>query len=105
MQMNAASSQARPLVYALSYIPTSRCTEGVLEDLRQEQLTTGKIIDKNSLETMRVIKEISLERPNETLKELFKTNELMITREYIMTYDKEIVIWTRESYPLSYFKV
>ena len=95
----------RPLVYALSYIPTSRCTEGVLDDLRREQLTTGKIIDKNCLETMRVIKEISLERPDATLKELFKTNELMITREYIMTYNKEIVIWTRESYPLSYFKV
>lgn len=95
----------RPLVYVLSYIPTSRCTKEVLDDLKREKLTTGKIIDKHCIETMRIIKEISIERPSATQAELFNTNEPMLTREYIMTYKKETVIWTKESYPLSYFKV
>jgi chorismate-pyruvate lyase len=98
-------TNGRPLVYTLSYIPTSRCTKEVLEDLKLEKLTTGKIIDKHCIETMRVIKDISIERPSPTQAELFNTNEHMLTREYIMTYKKETVIWTKESYPLSYFKV
>ena len=94
----------RPLVYVLSYIPTSRCTEGILEDLKGEVLTTGKIIDKNNIETMRIIKRIDVEKPTPILKELFKTDEDMLTREYVMEHDKKIVIWTKESYPLSYFR-
>jgi chorismate-pyruvate lyase len=95
----------RPLVYALSYIPTSRITERIMEDLQEERLTTGKIIDKNHIETIRVIKNISIEKPTATQTELFKTQEDMLTREYIMFHDKKVVIWTKESYPLSYFKV
>lgn len=95
----------RPLVYALSYIPTSRITERIMKDLKEERLTTGKIIDKNNIETMRMIKKIYIEKPTPTQSELFKTQEDMLTREYIMFHDKKVVIWTKESYPLSYFKV
>ena len=97
--------KGRPLVYALSYIPTSRITEGIMKDLKEERLTTGKIIDKNNIETMRIIKKIFIENPTPTQAELFKTQEDMLTREYIMFHDKKVVIWTKESYPLSYFKV
>ena len=95
----------RPLVYALSYIPTSRITDKIMKDLKEERLTTGKIIDKNDVETTRVIKKIYIEKPTPTQVELFKTQEDMLTREYIMFHDKKVVIWTKESYPLSYFKV
>lgn len=95
----------RPLVYALSYIPTSRITDKIIKDLKEERLTTGKIIDKNYIETTRVIKKIYIEKPTPTQVELFKTQEDMLTREYIMFHDKKVVIWTKESYPLSYFKV
>lgn len=95
----------RPLVYALSYIPTSRITDKIMKDLKEERLTTGKIIDKNHIETTRVIKKIYIEKPTPTQVELFKTQEDMLTREYIMFHDKKVVIWTKESYPLSYFKV
>lgn len=95
----------RPLVYALSYIPTSRITDKIMKDLKEERLTTGKIIDKNYIETTRVIKKIYIEKPTPTQVELFKTQEDMLTREYIMFHDKKVVIWTKESYPLSYFKV
>lgn len=96
--------RSKPLVYALSYIPTSRCTPGILEDLKKEILTTGKIIDKNHIETIRLINRIAIEEPTPTLKELFKTGENMLTREYTMVHDKKTVIWTKESYPLSYFR-
>ncbi|WP_296872715.1 chorismate pyruvate-lyase family protein [uncultured Methanobrevibacter sp.] len=95
----------RPLVYTLSYIPTSRCSEEIFEDLMNERLTTGRIIDKNVIETFITIKNISIEKPSPTLKELFKTDECMLCREYIITHNKEIGIWTKEAYPLSYFKV
>ena len=34
----------RPLVYVLSIIPLSRCTGEIIDDLKREMLTTGKII-------------------------------------------------------------
>lgn len=94
----------RPLVYTLSYIPTSRCSEQIFEDLMNERLTTGRILDKNVIETFITIKNISIEKPSPTLKELFKTDEYMLCRDYIITHNKEIGIWTKEAYPLSYFK-
>lgn len=94
----------RPLVYAKSYIPLARCSERVIEDLRKEELTTGKIMAKNCIETIRKINEIYIETPDATLQELFKTSEPMLTREYVMIHHKKIVIWTKEAYPLSYFR-
>ena len=76
-----------PLVYALSYIPTSRCSKEILEDLKNETLTTGKIIDKHENETIRIIDKIYIENPTPMLKELFKTNEEMLCREYVMVHD------------------
>lgn len=93
-----------PLVYALSYIPTSRCTVEILEDLRREELTTGKIIDKHNQETSRELKKITIEEATPTLTELFKTSEKMLSREYIMIRDKKPIIWTKELYPISYFR-
>lgn len=94
----------RPLVYAISLIPLSRCNGEIIDDLKMEMLTTGKIIDKHQHETQRVINKISLEQPTETLKELFKTDENMLTREYLIIHEEEVVIWTKEAYPLSYFR-
>lgn len=96
--------RSKPLIYTLSYIPTSRCNEEILKDLKDEVLTTGKIIDKTEHETIRIIKNITIEKPTPTLKELFKTEEYMLSREYVMIHDRKIIIWTKESYPLSYFR-
>ena len=94
-----------PLVYALSYVPMSRCSEEIINDLCKEKLTTGSIIEKYEVETLRKINSISIEKPTPLLQELFKTNDYMLTREYVMIQNKEIKIWTKEAYPLSYFKV
>ena len=94
----------RPLVYALSYIPKSLCNEEILEDLLEEKLTTGKIIDKHSIETSRIISRIDIEKPTPTHRELFKNDGPTLTREYTMKHGEKIIIWTKESYPLDYFK-
>lgn len=93
----------RPLMYALSYLPKSRCSEGIIEDLVGEKLVLGKIIRKHRIETFREITDITIEKATPTLKELFQTNEKMLTREYVMIHDGKILVWTKESYPLSYF--
>ena len=95
----------RPLVHVVSCIPISRCSDEVIDDLMEERLTTGKIIEKNDMETYIRINKISIEKPTATMEELFKTNQHMLSREYVMTHNKEVVIWTKESCPLSYFKV
>lgn len=97
--------RGRPLVHVTSVIPTSRCDKKIIEDLLKEKLTTGKIIDAHNHETLRRITKISIETPNPTLQDLFKTDEEMLTREYIMIHKGKVMIWTRESYPLSYFTI
>lgn len=94
----------RPLVYGLSYIPASRCNKAIIVDLLEEKLTIGRIIEKHEHETIRKINRISIEKATPTLKELFNTNEDMLTKEYTLIHDNNIIIWTKESYPLSYFK-
>ena len=93
----------QPLMYALSYLPKSRCSEGIIEDLVGEKLVIGRIIRKHRIETFREITNISIEKATPMLKELFQTNEDMLSREYIMIHDGKIIIWTKESYPLNYF--
>lgn len=97
--------RGRPLVHVTSVVPTSRCSKETLVDLFEEKQTTGKIMDKHNHETLRRITKISIESPNSVLQDLFKTDEDMLTREYIMINKGEVLIWTRESYPLSYFKI
>ena len=94
----------RPLVYVLSYIPTARCTGAILDDLLSGNVTTGKIIDEHNVETVRKINKIDIEKATPLLTEIFKTTEDMLTREYTMAHRKKIVIWTKELYPISYFR-
>lgn len=94
----------RPLVYAESYIPKERCSEEVFENLLDEIKTTGKILADRNIETIRKIQDISIEKTTPILSDLFKTQEDMLTRDYVLIHKKNIVIWTKEAYPLSYFK-
>jgi chorismate-pyruvate lyase len=95
----------RPMVYTVSLIPKSRCTDVIIEDLFEEKLTTGQIIYKHEIEVLLKTIKISIEKPTPTLKEIFKTDEDMLTREYVMIHRGKIVIWTKELYPISFFRV
>ena len=93
----------RPLCYAQSYIPLSRCSAEVAEDLFSEKITTGTIMSYRHIETVRTISNISIEKPTPLLQDLFKTDVDFIMREYDMKHKKKIVVHTKEAYPISYF--
>lgn len=97
--------RGRPLVHVTSVIPTVRCDKETMEDIFEEKQTTGKILEMHNIETLRRITKISIETPNLVLQDLFQTDEGMLTREYIMINKGKVMIWTRESFPLSYFTI
>ena len=94
----------RPLAYGLSYIPKDRCSDTVIEKLLQEDKTTGRIMLEHEIETTNKVTELYLEKPDTTLKNLFHTNENFLSREIILKHKKNIILWSKESYPLSYFQ-
>lgn len=95
---------SKPLIYVLSYIPKSRCSDRVINKLLEGKTTTGRIMNESGHETIRIISDISLMKATPILTELFKTTDDMLTREYLIIHKGKIVIWTKEVYPLSYFK-
>ena len=95
---------SKPLIYVLSYIPKSRCSDRVIKKLLEGKTTTGRIMNESGHETIRIISGISLMKATPILTELFKTTDDMLTREYSMIHKGEIVILTKDIYPLSYFK-
>ncbi len=96
--------KGRPLVYAFSYIPKDRCSDEILELLFDEKITTGSILSEFNIETQRHINKISIEKPTPILEELFHISEDMITREYTMSQHGTKRLFTKELFPLSYFR-
>ncbi|MDO5138728.1 MAG: chorismate pyruvate-lyase family protein [Oscillospiraceae bacterium] len=94
----------RPLVYGLSYIPKDRCSNTVIEKLLKEDQTTGRILLEHEIETRTEVINITLEKPDAIIQNMFHTTEDMLTREYVLIHKKNIVIWSKELYPISYFK-
>ena len=94
----------RPLVYGWSLIPKDRCSDTVIEKLLSEDMTTGRILLEHEIETITKIIDITIEKPRAKLKNLFHTEEDILVREYILIHKKKIVIWSKEIYPLSYFR-
>lgn len=95
--------RGRPMIFAGSYIPVKRCRKEAQEDLNRGKISVGRILKKYDIETRREIKSIYIEKPNATLKELFNTSEDFISREYLIIENSEILMWTKESFPVSYF--
>ena len=73
------------------------------QDIIDGEIPLGKVIKKHKVESRREIQHIYIEKPDATLRELFKTSEDFITRNYIVIENDEITIWTKESFPISYF--
>ena len=94
----------RPLVYGMSYIPKDRCSNTVIEKLLKEDQTTGRIMLEHEIETITKINDIVIENPTEKLQNLFHENDAMLIRDYTLIHKKHPVIWSKEIYPLSYFR-
>lgn len=99
-----AHKNRRPLIYATSYIPKSSFNKELFVDLLKEEETLGRILCKIDTAITTKVNEITIEKPTSMLKELFKTDEYMLCREFVMMCDEKIIIWTKEYYPLSYFR-
>lgn len=95
--------RGKPMIYALSYIALSRCEKDALEDLTNGEIPIGKLLKKYDIESRREIKDIYIEKPNATLRELFKTDEDFVSREYVIIKNRQILMKTKESFPISYF--
>ena len=78
------------LIYAISYIPLKRLSDEICCDLVRA-------------ESRREINNIYIEKPNETLQELFNTTEDMLARDYAIIHKNEILMWIKEVFPVSYF--
>lgn len=96
--------KGKPMIYAKSFIPLPRCRPEAHEDIVKGKLPIGKILKKYKIESRREINQIYIEKPSATLKELFKTSDDFVSRDYVIIENDEIVMWTKESFPVSYFK-
>ena len=53
-----------PLIYAVSYIPLKRLSEGIKEDLTKADIPIGRILKKYNIESRREINRIQIEETN-----------------------------------------
>ncbi|MBQ2665734.1 chorismate pyruvate-lyase family protein [Methanobrevibacter sp.] len=96
--------QGRPLIYAISHIPLKRCTKDVCTDLLSADIPIGRILKNYHIESRREINNIFIEKPNDTLREIFKTDEDMLARDYVIINNDKILMWIKEVFPISYFR-
>ena len=103
-KINFMHKDGQPLIYAISHIPLSRCSDEVCADLVRADIPIGRILKNYNIESRREIKHIYIEKPNETLKEIFKTDEDMLARDYVIISNDDILMWIKEVFPISYFR-
>lgn len=92
-----------PLIYALSYVPLERLSEEIKCDLMLADIPIGRILKNYKIESRREIKNIFIEKGNKTLEELYGTTEEFLSRDYTIIHKGEILMWIKESFPISYF--
>lgn len=93
----------QPLIYAISHVPLGRCSQEVCADLLRADIPIGRILKNYKIESRREVRNIFIEKPNDTLKELFKTDEDFLARDYVIINNDEILMWIKEMFPVSYF--
>lgn len=91
------------LIYAISYIPIKRLTDEICCDLVRADIPIGRILKNYQIESRREVNNIFIEKPNETLKKLFNTDEDMLARDYVIIHKGEILMWIKEVFPVSKF--
>ena len=93
----------KALIYAISHIPLSRCSDEICSDLIRADIPIGRILKNYDIESRREIKKIYIEHANDKLKEIFNTDEEMLAREYVIINNDEILMWIKEVFPISHF--
>ena len=93
----------KPLIYAISHVPLQRCSDEICADLLRADIPIGRILKNYKIESRREVNNIFIEKPNDRLKELFKTEEDFLARDYVIINNDEILMWIKEMFPVSYF--
>lgn len=93
----------QPLIYAISHVPLGRCSEEICSDLLRADIPIGRILKNYKIESRREINNIYIEKPNEMLQDLYKTDEDFLARDYVIINNDEILMWIKEMFPVSYF--
>lgn len=93
----------KPLIYAISHIPLSRCSDNICADLIRADIPIGRILKNYDIESRREINNIYIEKPNEKLQEIFGTDEDMLARDYVIINNDDILMWIKEIFPISHF--
>lgn len=92
-----------PLIYAVSYIPLKRLTDGIRDDLTKADIPIGRILKKHEIESRREINEIRIEEASDRLKEIYKTDADFFSRDYVIIHKGEILMWIKEYFPVTHF--
>lgn len=95
-----------PLIYAVSYMPIKRLNKNFKfkRDVMNANIPIGKILKKHHIESRREIEYIGVEKPNDSIKNIFNTNELILARTYNIIHRGEILIRINEKFPITWFK-
>ena len=94
----------QPLIYAVSLIPIKRLENEFKEDIIRADIPIGRILRKHNIESRREIKSVYSEEPSPEIKEIFKTDSLMLARTYNIIHHDEILIWLMETFPYTNFR-
>ncbi len=95
--------RGRPLIYAISHVPLGRCSDEICSDLLRADIPIGRILKNYKIESRREVNNIFIEKPDEKLQDLFKTDEDFLARDYVIINNDEILMWIKEMFPVSYF--
>lgn len=94
----------QPLIYAVSLIPIKRLENDFKEDIIRADIPIGRILRKHNIESRREIKSVYSEEPSSDIKEIFKTDSLMLARTYNIIHHDEILVWLMETFPYTNFR-
>lgn len=94
---------SQPLIYAISHVPLGRCSDEICSDLLRADIPIGRILKNYKIESRREVNNIFIEKPDEKLQDLFKTDEDFLVRDYVIINNEEILMWIKEMFPVSYF--
>ena len=78
-------------------------TKGIKNDLIRADTPIGRILKNYNVESRREINVIQIEKASDKLKELYKTEEDFLTRDYTIINNGEILMWIKEFFPINYF--
>ena len=92
-----------PLIYASSYTPLKRLTDEFKEDLTRADIPIGRILKTHKIESRREVQSIEIIDSDEELKDIFKTEDKLLSRTYNIIRKDNILMSIEETFPISSF--